>query len=326
LRAFLTLVLALALGAGGAWLWAQHVFEAPGPKADETTVVLPRGIGLQGIAERLHQAGVIEHPRVFALSVKAQGEGASLKAGEYRFKAHSAPREVLAKLRDGDVVIRRLTIPEGLSVAQALALIGVAEGLEGPAPGGLEEGSLLPETYRYSWGDQRVQMVERMRRAMAETIDRLWLARDENLPFKTRREALVLASIVEKETGLAIERPRIAGVFVNRLRLGMKLQSDPTVIYGITKGAGPLDRPISRADLNQATPWNTYVIDALPPTPIALPGLDAIRAVLNPAKTDELYFVADGTGGHAFARNLADHNRNVARYRALQQQQQNDKK
>lgn len=325
MRALLVLLISIAAAAWGVYAWSVSVFENPGPAGDETTVVLPRGIGLQGIADRLHDAGVIEHPRVFALTVKALGDGAHLKAGEYRFKAHAAPREVLAKLKDGDVVVRRLTVPEGLTVAQAMAVIAAAEGLEGQAPAGIEEGSLLPETYRYSWGDPRIQIVERMRRAMAETIDRLWLGRDEGLPIKTRREALVLASIVEKETGLASERPRIAGVFVNRLRLGMKLQSDPTVIYGITKGAGPLDRPISRADLLQHTPWNTYAIDGLPPTPIALPGIDSIRAVLNPIKTEDLYFVADGTGGHAFARNLADHNRNVARYRALQQQS-NDRK
>jgi UPF0755 protein len=311
-------LLAAALGGGGAW-WALRVYDAPGPTADEVVVVLPRGVGLPGIAERLHQAGVIAYPEIWALTVKALGEGQALKAGEYRFKARVTPREATLKLREGDVVIRRLTVPEGLSARQALALIAATEGLEGPTPDGIEEGSLLPETYRYSWGDQRAQIVERMRRGMAEAIDKLWLGRADNLPYKTRREALVLASIVEKETGLASERPRIASVFVNRLRLGMKLQSDPTVIYGLTKGAGPLDRPLSRADLAQATPWNTYAIDGLPPTPIALPGIDAIRAVLNPDRTDELYFVADGSGGHAFAKTLADHNRNVARYRALQQ-------
>jgi UPF0755 protein len=319
LGALLGIVLLVAAFGGGTAWWALHVFDAPGPNADDVVVVLPRGIGLQGIGERLGQAGVIAHPEAWALTVKALGEGQGLKAGEYRFRSRITPREAMLKLRDGDVVIRRLTVPEGWTTRQALALIAATEGLDGPTPDGIEEGSLLPETYRFSWGDQRSQMVERMRRGMAEAIDRLWLGRADNLPFKTRREALVLASIVEKETGLASERPRIAAVFVNRLRLGMKLQSDPTVIYGLTRGAGPLDRPLSRADLAQGTPWNTYAIDALPPTPIALPGLDAIRAVLNPDRTDDLYFVADGSGGHAFAKSLADHNRNVARYRALQQ-------
>jgi UPF0755 protein len=206
-------------------------------------------------------------------------------------------------------------------VKQALAAIAAAPALAGDPPAGIDEGALLPETYSYILGDTRAHLVARMKAAMDRLLAEAWAARAEDLPFKTPTDALILASIVERETGVASERPRVAAVFVNRLRLGMKLQSDPTVIYGLSDGQGVLDRGLTRRDLEAEHPFNTYVIAGLPPAPIALPGADAIRATLDPADTRDLYFVADGTGGHVFARSLEEHNRNVAKWRAFERAQ-----
>ncbi|MBM3558200.1 MAG: endolytic transglycosylase MltG [Alphaproteobacteria bacterium] len=315
---FFAVATLVGLGFVGVYLWAQAQFERPGPNAQETRIILPRGLGLTAIGERLAAEGVLRHPTAWSMLVHFGGRGRSLKAGEYVFPPLVTPKEITRKLAIGDIVIRRLTVAEGLSTAQVMALVRVAEGLDGEAGAAPGEGEILPETYHFTWGDGRAALVDRMRKSMSDQLERLWRERAPDLPLKSPREALVLASIVEKETGVAAERPRVAAVFHNRLRLGMKLQSDPTVIYGITQGERAFERAITRDDLNRPTRWNTYVIEALPPTPIANPGLDAIKAVLKPAKTDELYFVADGAGGHAFAKTLAEHNRNVARYRALQ--------
>ncbi len=270
------------------------------------------------MASQLVHAGVLEHETPFLAGVWLNGASRRLKAGEYLFPANISPQGVMDLLLSGKTVVRRLTVPEGLTTAQIFDLVRAAEGLEGALPPPPAEGSLLPETWHYSWGDERAPLVERMHRAMAEALAELWPKRIENLPLKTPEEALVLASIVEKETGLAAERPMVAAVFLNRLRHGMKLQSDPTVAYGVSP-AQPLDRALTRADLDSFTRWNTYRIDGLPPTPIANPGRASLLAVLQPAKVDYLYFVADGTGGHAFAKSLDAHNRNVATWRKLQQ-------
>ncbi|MDD3447306.1 MAG: endolytic transglycosylase MltG, partial [Zavarzinia sp.] len=219
-------------------------------------------------------------------------------------------------LRDGKVVVHRLTVPEGLTVAEIMKLVADTAALSGSLPPIPPEGTLLPETYNFTRGENRSAMVDRMRRAMVEALDSAWAARVDGLPFETKEQALVLASIIEKETARDSERRRIAGVFVNRLRKGMRLQSDPTVIYGITKGQGPLGRSLTRTDLREATDYNTYVVYGLPPGPISSPGLDSLRAAVNPSTHKELYFVADGKGGHAFAETLDDHNANVQRWRA----------
>jgi UPF0755 protein len=221
-------------------------------------------------------------------------------------------------MQSGRTVVRRVTIPEGLTVKQVLALLVATEGLDGQVVRVPAEGRLLPETYHFSWGDSRQGMVDRMGEAMREAIARAWAGRSAPPVVKTAEEALVLASIVEKETGIAAERPRIAAVFLNRLRANMKLQSDPTVIYGLSRGEGALGRALARADLEADQAFNTYTRGGLPPTPIANPGRAALEAVLNPAFSDELYFVADGSGGHAFAKTLEEHNRNVARWRKIQ--------
>ncbi len=290
----------------------------PGPAQQETVVVLPRGAGLGQITSRLTSAGVIEHPWLFQLAVRRLGRDRDLRAGEYAFPAAVTPGSVVNLLASGQTVARRLTVAEGLTVAEIYRLLETADGLAGELPPLPGEGSLLPETYFYAFGDRRADLVKRMQRAMQDALDQLWPERAQDLPLVRREDALTLASIVDKETGQADERRKVAAVFVNRLRRGMRLQADPTVIYGLTEGEGPLGRALTRNDWADGSAYNTYRIDGLPPGPIANPGRASIEAVLNPAEVDYLYFVANGKGGHAFARTLAEHNQNVAAWRRLQ--------
>jgi UPF0755 protein len=300
-----------------AWSQLNAYLVRSGPASAETVVVLPRGAGLGQIAATLVEAGVIEHPWLFRFAVRVLGRDRDLKAGEYAFPAGATPQGVIAMLANGETVARRLTIAEGLTVAEVFQLLENTLALDGELPPAPEEGSLLPETYFYAFGDSRVGLVRRMEDAMRRTLDELWPQRAEGLPFRTRHDALILASIVDKETGVADERDKVAAVFINRLRRGMRLQADPTVIYGLTEGDGALGRELSRRDWEHGSAYNTYQIDGLPPGPIGNPGRASIEAVLRPAKVDYLYFVANGSGGHAFARTLAEHNRNVAQWRKL---------
>ena len=302
-------------------VWAYAQFVRPGPLAAPKTVIIPRGAGLDDIAAHLAAAGVLPDPLVFRVGAWLSGRDKSLRAGEYLFAARISPRQAVALLQSGKTVVRRLTVAEGLTTTQVLAQLNRTEGLEGDLPSPPGEGTLLPETYHFSYGERRDAMVTRMRAAMDETLARLWDSRAPGLPLKSPREALILASIVEKETALPEERSRIAAVFLNRLGKGMRLQSDPTVAYALTGGLGPLGRPLSRADLKTPSPFNTYLIDGLPPGPVCNPGRAAMAAVLDPVATEDFYFVADGTGGHVFARTLGEHNRNVVRWRKFQENQ-----
>ncbi len=316
----LALGLLVAVGLAGAGLLAYHgyaTFTQPGPLDETTRVVIVPGSGLEAIARTLSEAEVISEPLVFRLGAKLTDRATRLKAGEYQFEPGATMRDVLDKLNAGDTVVRRLTVPEGLTSAEVVVLIQEAEGLVGEVPEVPPEGSLLPETYHYAWGDGRADMVARMRAAMQATLDELWRGRQEGLPLETPEEALALASIIEKETGVEGERALVASVFVNRLDRGMRLQSDPTVIYAVTDLHGPMERPLTRADWEIQHPYNTYVNAGLPPGPIANPGRESLEAALNPADSDYLYFVADGSGGHAFAQTLAEHNRNVANWRRI---------
>lgn len=317
---FYTLVLIIGLGivgavAGGIYAW--DYFFGPGPLAQETVVVLEPGTGFTGIAAQLEQQGVIDKVFLFKGVVAALGQARLFKAGEYKFPAHITPRGVTKMLADGRVVVHKLTVPEGLTASQVGALLMAEPLLAGELPV-MEEGSLLPETYYFRRGESRAMLVTRMQDGMKRLLDELWAKRKPELPVKTPQEALTLASVVEKETGVPNERGKVAAVFVNRLRIGMRLQSDPTVVYGMEKAMGvPLGRPLLSEDLRTETPYNTYVIAGLPPGPIANPGKAALEATLSPPQTEDLYFVATGSGGHHFASNLDDHNRNVAQYRKV---------
>jgi len=310
------LLLLLVAGVVGYKWWERQVVK-PGPAPIARTILFPRGVGLDEIARKLEDDGLVSHRYVFQFAAWTLGHGRNLKAGEYAIPPHASLRDIVNILSSGRVVVRRVVIPEGLTVRQALAVLASAEGMEGAiSSDAIKEGELLPATYNYVWGDERGRMVVRMRSGMADLVERTWRERISDLPIATAAEAVTLASIVEKETGKPGERALIARVFYNRLKQGMKLQSDPTVAYGLAP-AGDLGRPLTRADLRQPHPYNTYVIDGLPPGPIANPGKAALEAVAKPADSDALYFVADGNGGHAFARTLAEHNRNVAQYRRL---------
>ncbi|WP_431860001.1 endolytic transglycosylase MltG [Azospirillum sp.] len=313
--------LAVATLLGGATLWGAMRLVAPGPLTESTTVVIPRGSGLEAVAITLGDAGVVESPLLFVFGARLSGAGRELKAGEYAFAPGVSIDDVLEQMRRGKTVVHRLTVPEGLTSAQILGLLEKEPVLTGGVPQRPKDGSLLPETYNFSYGDSREQLVERMQRGMTQVLAEAWKGRDKDLPYKSPEEALTMASIVEKETGVAAERAKVAGVYVNRLEAGMRLQSDPTVIYALTDGAGELGRALTRNDLRIESPYNTYAVAGLPPGPIANPGKASILAALKPERHEYLYFVADGTGGHAFAKTLPDHNRNVARWRDVQRRQ-----
>jgi UPF0755 protein len=296
---------------------AQAIFHAPGPLRTDKPLVIGRG-GTDAVAAQLREAGIIADPRAFGLAAWLTREAGPLRSGEFLFVADSSLAEVLTTLRTARPVQRRLTIPEGLTARQIAALLDREPGLTGPLPA-IAEAALLPDTYAFQWGDPRAGLIRRAEAAMAAALAEAWASRPADHPLRTARELMILASIVERETAKPEERPRVAAVFLNRLRRGMRLQSDPTVIYAVAEG-GALDRPLTRADLDRDHPFNTYRIPGLPPGPIAAPGREALAAVLRPAATEDLYFVADGSGGHAFARTLEEHNRNVARWREIERQ------
>lgn len=320
LRFTLIVLILVAIGLGAVAGRLGERLRAPGPLAEDTIVVLPPGLSLRQVAGLLFDAGAIDEPGLFVAWLRLSGDARRLKAGEYLIPAAASARRIRNLLRRGDTVVHRFTVAEGLTSKQVVALLRAEPALSGDIAAIPPEGTLLPETYHYSRGDSRSALLERMRAAMERTLLELWDGRAGDLSLATPADALTLASIVEKETAIAAERPRVAAVFVNRLRRGMKLQSDPTVAYGL-HGGDPPERPLTTADLARGTPFNTYVIDGLPPGPIANPGRQSLAAVLNPANTTELYFVADGSGGHAFANSLDEHQRNVRKWRRLQARQ-----
>lgn len=306
----------------------KYTFEKPGPLESPQTVIIEQGSSVSEISSKLVSNGVIGNDlgflndSIFRLGVRAHRAQASLKAGEFLFKPGMSMYDVMETLRSGKGILHKVSVPEGLTVFQIFERLAAHEILEGDLPDELPvEGSLMPDTYPFQRGTTREEIIARMEKAQKEFLDSVWSRRIGDLPISTPEEMVILASIVEKETGKADERPRVASVFINRLRKGMKLQSDPTIIYGIFGGEGkPKDRPIYRSDIDKETPYNTYTIPALPPGPIANPGRAALEAVANPSLTDDLFFVANGTGGHVFAKTLDEHNQNVARWRAIEKQ------
>jgi UPF0755 protein len=308
---------------GGGLLLGHQMLVAHGPLDKTKTVLIPRGAGPATMAKILQAEDVISHPQLFRVALMVDPNPKPIKAGEYELPPHISMSALVDLLQSGKVVQRRLTIPEGATTAEIVELVRKTEPLTGDITIDVKEGDLLPETYFYSRDDTRYGMLARMKEAMEKTLDEAWRKRAAGLPYASKRDALIMASIVEKETGVAAERTKVAAVYVNRLRLKMRLESDPTTIYGVTGGKGMQGRELSRADLQSSSPYNTYVVAGLPPGPICNPGRASILAAVAPAPRDRsLYFVADGQGGHVFANNVYEHNRNVARWREIQRQKQ----
>jgi UPF0755 protein len=319
-NAIFTLLILVVIAGGAAVVFGKLRFEAPGPLTEDKVVNIPPRAGMVEIADLLQREGVIdEHKLVFVGGVFALKARSELKSGEYLFPKRASVRDVVETLVEGKVVQHLITVPEGLTSEQIVARLLDNLVLAGPIKDVPREGSLLPNSYNVRRGDSREMAIQRMQQAQQALVKEVWERRARDLPLRTPEQLIILASIVEKETGRLEERTRVAAVFVNRLKQKMRLQTDPTVIYGLAPGKGTLGRPLSRADLDRPTPYNTYLIDALPPGPIANPGRASIEAAANPARTKELYFVADGTGGHAFAENYEQHQRNVARLRVIEQ-------
>nr|WP_210273685.1 endolytic transglycosylase MltG [Rhizobium sp. WYCCWR 11146] len=301
--------------------YATSTYRNPGPLQTNTNFIVRNGAGLTEIASNLERNAIISDARIFRyLTATHLSAGESLKAGEYEIKARASMRDIMELLKSGKSILYSVSFPEGLTVRQMFDRMLQDTVLEGDLPAALPtEGSLRPDTYKFSRGTKRSEIIEQMAAAQQKLVDQIWDKRDQSLPLRSKEEFVTLASIVEKETGVPDERAHVASVFLNRLGKGMRLQSDPTIIYGLFGGEGkPADRPIYQSDLKRDTPYNTYVIKGLPPTPIANPGKDALEAVANPWKTQDLYFVADGTGGHVFSATLEEHNANVKRWRKLE--------
>jgi UPF0755 protein len=317
-NAIFTVLVLISVVVGGALYVGRQRFETPGPLAADKVVNIPRGLGIRDIADLLQREGVIDQPWVFiggVMVLKARGD---LKHGEYQFTKGASLADVVTTIIENKVVQHSLTIPEGLTSEQIVAKLLETEALSGQIKEIPREGTLLPETYKFTRGMTREQIIQRMQQAHRHLLQEIWEHRMADLPVKTPEQLVILASIVEKETGKPDERSRVASVFINRLKNKMRLQSDPTIIYGLTGGKGSLGRPIMKSEIERPTPYNTYVIDGLPPGPIANPGRASLEAVANPARTKDLYFVADGSGGHVFSETYEQHQKNVARLRAIE--------
>src|SRR6202165_5604082 len=324
-NAVITIVLVSMIGVGAAYVYGRQKIEAPGPLQEDKIVNIPARAGMTDIADILQREGVIDDNRsAFIGSVFALKARSDLKPGEYQFQKNSSLRDVIGTMVDGKVVQHAVTITEGLTSDQIVGRLTDNDIFAGSVHEIPREGTLLPETYKFPRGTTRDQVIARMQQAQKRTLAEIWERRNSDIPIKTPEQLITLASIIEKETGKADERSRVAAVFVNRLRQRIKLQSEPTIIYGLVGGKGTLGRPIKRSEIQQPSPYNTYVVDGLPPGPIANPGRASLEAAANPARTRDLFFVADGTGGHAFTETYDQHQKNVAKLRTLEKQIQND--
>jgi len=317
-----TLVIFVGFACAAIFYFGAQMLNAPGPLSQSRNIVIASGSGIRQIAGKLEEQGFITNATIFTSAAHWHGQARSLRAGEYEIAARASIADILKILTQGRPLEYAFTVPEGLTVTQIFERLDAHEMLSGDLPQILPpEGWLMTDTIYFTRGTTREEIIERLAQGQKKRIEEIWQNRAADLPLEDMNQFVTLASIVEKETGIASERAHVASVFYNRLARNMRLQSDPTVIYGIFGGAGkPSNRPIYRSDLDKETPFNTYKINGLPPSPIANPGRAALQAVANPPKTDDLYFVADGTGGHVFAKTLDEHNRNVRAWRALERQ------
>src|ERR1700675_4198400 len=323
--AVITSILVVMIGVGGGYIYGKQKIEAPGPLQEDKIVNIPARAGMTDIADILQRDGVIDNNRwAFIGSVFALKARSELKPGEYLFQKNASLRDVIGTIVEGKVVQHAVTIPEGLTSEQIVARLSENDIFAGAVREMPREGTLLPETYKFPRGTSRDQVIVRMQQTQKRVLAEIWERRNPDIPVKSPEQLVTLASIVEKETGKADERSRVAAVFVNRLRQKIKLQSDPTIIYGLVGGKGTLGRPIKRSEIQQPSPYNTYVVEGLPPGPIANPGRASLEAAANPARTRDLFFVADGTGGHAFTETYDQHQKNVAKLRSMEKQMQND--
>ncbi|WP_085784786.1 endolytic transglycosylase MltG [Candidatus Nucleicultrix amoebiphila] len=317
----LTIVSILLIFFGG-YEWLGRGFYQGQSQLSQTTVLIPKGLSLHKLSMLLEEKKVIPSWIIFEVNVRLRRNSSKIKAGEYLFLSSRTPASVMLQMIEGRTVKRRITIIEGLKNKEIIKILMTAEGLEGDIVNIPEQGYLMPETYYYSYHDSRQAVLERMHEAMFDALEKAWNTRKPDLPLKDPREAIILASIVEKETALGYERPRVAAVFLNRLKKNMPLQADPTVSYGLEKAYGKtLERPLNRNDLTILTPYNTYMIQGLPPEPICNPGLASLKAVLNPMATADLYFVANGEGGHTFSPNYKEHQKHHQKLRALRKKE-----
>ncbi|MCL2713733.1 MAG: endolytic transglycosylase MltG [Alphaproteobacteria bacterium] len=324
-NAIISILFVAALVAAGVAEYGKRDMDTPGPLQEDKIVNIPARVGKRDIAEALNAEGVINvDPWRFMIAVYLRGAAQDLKPGEYSFHKNASLREVIATIVEGKVVQHAVTLPEGLTSEQIVARLTENPIFVGSVRELPREGTLLPETYKFPRGTPREQVLQRMQQAHKRALTEVWERRSPDLPIKTQEQLVTLASIIEKETGRADERSRVAAVYVNRLRKKMRLQSDPTIIYGLVGGKGTLGRPIRKSEITQPSPYNTYVIDGLPPGPIANPGRASLEAAANPAHTQDLFFVADGTGGHVFTETYDAHKANVAKLRAMEKQNQND--
>ena len=324
-NAIITIVVLLLIGTGTTYYYGKQTLETPGPLQEDKVVNIPARAGKRDIADVLQREGVIDvNPWVFIGGVLAMKASSDLKPGEYSFQKNASLRDVIATIVEGKVVQHAVTIPEGLTSEQIVERLGDNDIFSGSVREIPREGTLLPETCKFPRGTTRDQVIQRMQQAQKRAVADIWERRSQDLPIKSPEQLVTLASIVEKETGKPDERSRVAAVFVNRIKQKIKLQSDPTIIYGLVGGKGTLGRPIKRSEITQPSPYNTYVIDGLPPGPISNPGRASLEAAANPARTRDLFFVADGTGGHAFTETYDQHQKNVAKLRASEKQVQND--
>lgn len=320
LSGFLSFLLLVSVALMFGLIWSEQKMHEAGPLTNDKVVVIAPGTDLQDIIGQLDRDGVIDSSLTLNIALLVEGTRSKVKAGEYLFKEKSSLRDVMDILVNGRQILHTVTVAEGLTSQQIVERLSENDILAGEIKETPKEGSLLPETYKVVRGTARSDLIRKMQDDQRRVVDQIWTRRASDLPLRSPYEMITLASIVEKETGKADERSRVAGVFLNRLQKRMKLQSDPTIVYGLVGGKGTLGRPISRAELEKITPYNTYTIGGLPPGPIANPGKAALEAVANPSRTPDLYFVADGSGGHVFSETLDQHVRNVQKWRQIEKE------